>query len=61
MPGLEISMTDDSSKDKVKIVAFASRPIPLLNILQQMSLVKSAVEEDNNIQVVLQDADRWIG
>jgi hypothetical protein len=61
VPGLEISMTDDSAKDKVKIVAFASRPIPLLNILQQMSLVKSAFEEDNNIQVVLQDADRWIG
>ncbi len=61
VPGLEISMADDSAKDKVKIVAFASKPMPLLNILQQMSLVKSAVEEDNNIQVVLQDADRWIG
>jgi hypothetical protein len=61
VPGLEISMADDSSKDKVKIVAYISRPLPLLNILQQMSIVKSATGDDNNIEIFLQDADRWIG
>jgi hypothetical protein len=61
VPGLEISMTDEASKDKLKIVAFVSKPLPLLNILQQMSLVKSAVGENGQIEIVLQDTDRWVG
>lgn len=61
IPGLEISMTDEATKDKLKIVAFVSKPLPLLNILQQMSLVKSAVGENGQIEIVLQDTDRWVG
>ncbi len=61
VPGLEISMTDEAAKDKLKIVAFISKPLPLLNILQQMSLVKSATGENGQIEVVLQDTDRWVG
>lgn len=61
VPGLEISMTDEATKDKLKIVAFVSKPLPLLNILHQMSLVKSATGEDGQIEVVLQDTDRWVG
>ena len=59
--GLEISVADDSAKDKTKIVAFASRPLPLLNILHQMSLVKSAVADDDGVRVVLQETDQWLG
>ena len=61
VPGLEISMTDEATKDKLKIVAFVSKPLPLLNILHQMSLVKSATGEDGQIEVILQDTDRWVG
>ena len=59
--GLEISVADDSAKDKTKIVAFASRPLPLLTILHQMTLVKSAVADDEGIRVALQDSDQWVG
>jgi hypothetical protein len=61
VPGLEISMAEDSSKDRAHIVAFASRSILLMNILHQMSLVKSATAEKGTIEVVLQEADRWVG
>ncbi len=61
IPGLEISMSEDSSKDKAKIVAFASRPILLMNVLHQMSLVKSAVADKGTIEVALQETDRWVG
>jgi len=61
VPGLDISVADDSAKDKTRIVAFASRPLPLLNILHQMSLVKSAVADDEGIRVTLQESDRWVG
>jgi len=54
-------MAEDSSKDRAHIVAFASRSILLMNILHQMSLVKSAVAERGTIEVVLQEADRWVG
>lgn len=61
IPGLEISMSEDSSKDRARIVAFASRPILLMNILHQMSLVKSAVSDKGTIEVALQETDRWVG
>ena len=61
IPGLEISMSEDSSKDKARIVAFASRPILVMNILHQMSLVKSAVADKGTIEVALQETDRWVG
>ncbi len=61
IPGLEISMADDSSKDKARIVAFASRPILLMNILHQMSLVRTATADKGTIEVVLQETDRWVG
>jgi hypothetical protein len=61
VPGLEISMTDEAAKDKLKIVAFVGKPIPLMNILQQMSLVKSVTVEDDYVEVILQDTDRWVG
>ncbi len=61
IPGLEISMSEDSSKDKARIVAFASRPILLMNILHQMSLVKSVVADKGTIEVALQETDRWVG
>jgi hypothetical protein len=61
VPGLEISATDDYSKDKARIVAFASRPIILMNILNQMSLVKGVTADKSSIQIVLQDPDRWVG
>ena len=61
VPGLEISLAEDSSKDKARIVAFASRPILLMNILHQMSLVKSVTAEKGTIEVMLQEADRWVG
>jgi protein-tyrosine-phosphatase len=59
--GLEISMADDYSKDKARMVAFVNRPMPLLAALHQMSLVKSAVAEKGSIEIVLQDVDRWVG
>ncbi len=59
--GLEISMTDDYSKDKARVVAFAGKPIPLLATLHQMALVKSAVVEKGTVEIALQDVDRWIG
>jgi hypothetical protein len=61
VPGLEISATDDYSKDRARVVAFASRPIILMNILNQMALVKSVVVDKSAIQIVLQDPDRWVG
>jgi hypothetical protein len=61
VPGLEISATDDYSKESTRVVAFASRPIILMNILNQMALVKSVVVDKNAIQIVLQDPDRWVG
>ena len=61
VPGLEISMADDASKEKLKIVAFANRPLQILSILHQMSIVKSVVADQDTIEVVLQEADRWIG
>jgi membrane-associated HD superfamily phosphohydrolase len=61
VPGLEISATDDYSKERARVVAFASRPIILMNILNQMALVKSVVVDKNAIQIVLQDPDRWVG
>jgi hypothetical protein len=61
VPGLEISVADDSAKDKTKIVAFASRPLPLLSILHQMTLVKGAVADDDGIRVSLQETDHWVG
>jgi hypothetical protein len=59
--GLEISMTEDLSKERARLVAFAGRPVPLLATLHQMSLVKTAIAEKGTIEVVLQDVDRWIG
>lgn len=59
--GLEISLADDTARDRTRIVAFASRPILLLNILHQMSMVKSVVADEESVKVVLQDADRWVG
>ncbi len=61
VPGLEISMTDDFGKDRAKVVVFINRPMPLLGILQQMSLVKSAAGDGATIEVVLEEADRWVG
>ncbi len=61
IPGLEISMSEDSSKDKARIVAFASRPILLMNVLHQMSLVKSVVADKGTLEVALQETDRWVG
>jgi hypothetical protein len=61
VPGLEISATDDYSKERARVVAFASRPMILMNILNQMALVKSVVVDKNAIQIVLQDPDRWVG
>lgn len=61
VPGLEISLADDTARDRTRIVAFASRPILLLNILHQMSMVKSVVTDEESVKVVLQDADRWVG
>jgi hypothetical protein len=59
--GLEISTADDYSKDRARLVAFASRPIILMNILRQMSLVKGISVEKGTVMVSLQDPDRWVG
>ena len=42
-------------------MAFASRPILLMNILHQMSLVRTATADKGTIEVVLQETDRWVG
>jgi hypothetical protein len=60
--GVEISMTDDSLKDRCRIVTFANRPIAILDVLHQMALVKNAIIlQENTIEIVLQDSDRWVG
>ncbi len=61
IPGFEISLVDDSAKDRAKIVAYANQPLPILNVLHQMSLVRSAIADEDTIKVVLQDSDAWVG
>jgi hypothetical protein len=61
VPGLEISLFDDSAKDRTKIVAYANHPLMILNVLHQMSLVRSAMADDDTIKVVLHEGDTWVG
>ncbi len=62
IPGIEISMTDDSLKDRSRIVAFANRPVAIIETLLQMTLVKNVIAiQDSTLEIVLQDSDRWVG
>lgn len=61
VPGFEISLVDDSGKDHTKVVAYANHPLPILNILHQMSLVRSAIADEDTIKIVLQEGDTWVG
>jgi F0F1-type ATP synthase membrane subunit b/b' len=61
VPGFEISMVDDSAKDRTKIVAYANQPLPIMNVLHQMSMVRSAMADEDTIKVVLHEGDTWVG
>ena len=61
VPGFEISLVDESAKDRAKIVAYANQPLPILNVLHQMSLVRSAMADEDTIKIVLHEGDTWVG
>ena len=61
VPGFEISMVDDSAKDRTKIVAYANQPLPIMNVLHQMSMVRSVMADDDTIKIVLHEGDTWVG
>jgi hypothetical protein len=58
---LEVSLVDNTIKDKIKITIFVSEPLPLLSMLNEMALVKSAVPDKDGIRVVLEESDLWRG
>jgi hypothetical protein len=58
---LEVSLVENTAKDKIKITVFVSEPLPLLSMLNEMALVKSAVPDKDCIRVVLEESDLWRG
>ena len=58
---LEISQIEDAIGDRMRMVVVASQPLPLLNIIGQMTFVRSAVADEDRLKVVLHQTDRWMG
>jgi dsDNA-specific endonuclease/ATPase MutS2 len=58
---LEVSPLDNAAKGKIRITVFASEPLPLLSMLNEMALVKSAVPDKDCIRVILEESDLWRG
>ena len=56
-----MSPVDNDAKDKIRITVFASEPLPLLSMLNEMALVKSAVPDKDCIRVILEESDLWRG
>jgi F0F1-type ATP synthase membrane subunit b/b' len=61
IPNLDVSLVDNSAKEKTRITVFVNKPLPLLSILNELALVKSAVADIESIRVILDKSDPWRG
>jgi hypothetical protein len=52
--GLEVLLVGNSGDKKTQVTVFVGKPLPLVSILKEIPPVKSVIEKDNNIQVVLE-------
>ena len=59
IPGLEILLVNGPAGERTRVTIFIAKPIPLLHILKEMTLVKSAVKDKDGIQIVMQTSDGW--
>ena len=50
---MRLVLTGGSSDGEATVTADIEQPLPLLKILREMPLVKSVVEQKNNIKVAL--------
>jgi len=53
IPDMQLVILSGSSEGDTRAIVDISRPLPLLKILREMPLVKSVVEQKNNIKVAL--------
>lgn len=56
---LEVSLVDNSMEDITRITVFASRPMPLLKVLNEMASVTKVVADKGSIRVDLGTRDLW--
>jgi hypothetical protein len=54
VPDLQLLLVGDSAGKKTRVTVFIGKPLPLLSVLKEMTPVKSVVERENSIQVVLE-------
>ena len=54
VPGVQVLSVAGSAGKKTSVTVFTAKPLPILSILREMSTVKDAIQDDNNIQVVLE-------
>ena len=57
MESLRIDMDSWSEDEGIKIIVSVQKPIPLVGILRQMSMVECVNEKSDNIAVVLKDSE----